>query len=178
MNKNNRGRQKPEHNINTRINHREVRIVGCIDEDLNGVKTLQEALGIAEKKGLDLIEINSLAKPPVCRVEDYTKFKYDLKKRERDLKKNQPKILLKEIKFGPNTGDHDFDFKMKNAEKFITQGHKVKATVQFRGRENSFRDRGELLLLKLAEKLGETARVESLPQMNGRQMTMFLSPKK
>lgn len=178
MNRNHKGRQKPSHNINTYIRHREVRIVGNSNEDLNGIKTLQEALELAKQEEVDLIEINAQAEPPICRLEQYTKFKYDLKKREKDLKKNQPKIQLKEIKFGPNTGDHDFDFKMKNAEKFLTQGHKVKASVQFRGRENRFRDRGELMLLKLAEKLAEKAKVETMPQMNGRQMTMFLSPKK
>lgn len=170
--------RKDKHRINEQVRHREVRIVGFGDDSIDGVRSSSDALKIAEERGLDLIEINATANPPVCKIADYSKFKYEQKKRDKELKKNQPKTQLKEIKFGPNTGDHDLEFKSRNAEKFLSQGHKVKAYVQFRGREHAHRERGELMLLRFAEKLSENGTVESMPQMQGRNMVMFLSPKK
>lgn len=125
-----------------------------------------------------MVEISPNADPPVCKIIDYKKFLYDQKKKQKELKSKQSKVVVKEIRFGPNTDDHDFNFKLKHAEKFITDGAKVKAYVFFKGRTIVFQDRGKILLLKLAQALEEIATVEQMPKMEGKRMIMFLAPKK
>lgn len=127
---------------------------------------------------LDLVEISPNANPPVCKIIDYKKFLYDQKKKQKEIKAKAVKVVVKEIRFGPNTDDHDFEFKLKHAEKFITEGSKVKAFVFFKGRTIVFKDRGEILLLKMAQALEEIATVESLPKLEGKKMIMMLAPKK
>jgi len=132
----------------------------------------------AQKMDLDLVEISPNAKPPVVRIIDYKKFLYDKKKKEKELKANQVKTVIKEIRFGPNTDDHDFDFKLRHAKKFLEEGSKVKAYVQFRGRTIVFKDRGELLLLRFLKELEDYGAAEALPKMEGRRMIVIVSPKK
>lgn len=127
---------------------------------------------------LDLVEISPKAEPPVCRIIDYQKFLYQQKKKMKEQKAKTQKVTVKEIRFGPNTDDHDYDFKLKHAEKFLSDGAKLKAFVFFKGRSILFKDKGEILLLKLAQDLEEYAKVEQLPKLEGKRMTMFLSPKK
>jgi len=127
---------------------------------------------------LDLVEISPNAKPPVCKIIDYKKFLYDQKKKQKEIKAKAQKIVVKEIRFGPNTDEHDFEFKVKHAEKFINEGAKVKAFVFFKGRTIVFKERGEILLLKMAQALEDIATVESLPKLEGKKMIMFLTPKK
>ena len=143
-----------------------------------GVYSLSQALQIADDLGLDLVEISPSATPPVCKVIDYKKFLYNQKKKQKEIKSKTSKVVIKEIRFGPNTDDHDFNFKLKHAEKFILDGAKVKAFVFFKGRSILFKEKGEILLLKLAQSLEETATVESMPKMEGKRMIMFLAPKK
>ena len=133
---------------------------------------------MADQAELDLVEISPNATPPVCKIIDYKKFLYDQKKKQKEIKSKAQKMVVKEIRFGPNTDDHDFDFKLKHAEKFIKEGAKVKAFVFFKGRTIIFKDRGQILLLKLAQALEEIATVESMPKMEGKRMIMFLAPKK
>lgn len=128
--------------------------------------------------GLDLVEISPKAKPPVCKILDYKKFLYDQKKRDKELKQKQQKVVVKEIRFGPNTDDHDFEFKLKHAKKFLSEGAKVKAYVFFKGRTIVFKERGEILLLKFAQELEEYATVEQLPKLEGKRMIMLFNPKK
>lgn len=142
-----------------------------------GVYDIQDALKIAEEQGLDLVEISPTADPPVCKVTDYSKFKYEQKKKQKEIKAKAQKTVLKEIRFGPNTDDHDFDFKLKHAINFLKEGAKVKAYVQFVGRTIVFKERGEILLLKFAQALEDCAKVDSLPQLEGKRMTLMLSPK-
>ena len=132
----------------------------------------------AEELGLDVVEISPNADPPVVRIVDYNKFLYQKKKREKELKANTTKVELKEIRFGPETGDHDFDFKVRHAKNFLTDGDKVKAYVQFRGRAIVFKDRGELLLLRFLKELEEYGTAEQLPRMDGKRMMVILTPKK
>lgn len=160
---------------NERIKSTEVRVVQS--GELDGVYNTEKALSKARQSGLDLVEINTNANPPVCRITELSKFKYEKRKREKENKDKTKSKPLKEIKFGPNTGEHDFDFKLNHARSFLGKGHKVKAYVQFKGREMSFREKGELILLKFAEKLTDEGKVEALPQMNGRKMFMTISPK-
>ena len=162
--------------INGRIKAPEVRLVG--DNIEQGVYSTREALKIAEDLELDLIEISPNAVPPVCKVLDYKKFLYEKKKRDKEMKSNSQKTVIKEIRFGPNTDEHDFEFKLKHAEKFLGDGAKVKAFVFFRGRTIVFKDRGEVLLLKLAQRLGEIGDIEQLPKLEGKRMIMFIAPKK
>jgi len=164
-----------EHRINGRIYALEVRLV--IDNAESQIVSLKEALKRAEDLELDLIEVVPNAKPPVCRIADYSKFLYDKKKREKEQKAKQIKVVIKEIRFTSNTDDHDFDFKAKHAEEFIKEGSKVKAYVQFRGRAIMFKERGELLLLKLGEHLQEIATIEQLPKLEGKRMFMMINPK-
>lgn len=138
--------------------------------------SLQEALRVAEGMEMDLVLIAPDAVPPVCRVVDYQKFLYQQRKHQREQKANAQKIVVKEIRFGPNTDDHDYDFKLKHAVNFLHEGAKVKAQVYFKGRSIVFKDQGEMLLLRLAKDLEAYARVEQLPQLDGKRMTMFLSP--
>jgi len=142
------------------------------------VYPVKKALAIAEEQGLDLVEISPNAKPPVVKVMDYKKFLYEQKKREKVMKAKASKVVVKEIRFGPNTDDHDYEFKKRNAEKFLKDGAKLKAFVFFKGRSIVFKDKGEILLLRLAQDLEELGKVEQMPKLEGKRMTMFLSPTK
>jgi translation initiation factor IF-3 len=176
-NPNFRGRriQEPEHKINQYITAAEVRLVG--DNIEMGVYKLREALKIAEEQELDLVEISPNAVPPVCKVVDYKKFLYEQKKKKKELKANAVKQEVKEIRFGPNTDDHDFDFKVKHAEKFLQEGNKVRAFVFFKGRSIVYKERGEVLLLQFAQRLQELGKVEQLPRLEGKKMFLLMSPK-
>jgi translation initiation factor IF-3 len=153
----------------------EVRLVG--DNVEVGVYPTQKALQIAQELGLDLVEISPQAVPPVCKAIDYNKFLYEKKKKEKEMKANAKQSEVKEIRFTPGTDDHDFDFKAKHAEKFLKEGNKVKCYVQFRGRAIMFQDRGEVLLLKFAERLAEVGALESMPKMEGKRMIAIFAPK-
>ena len=142
-----------------------------------GVYTLQQAMQKAEEIGLDLVEISPKADPPVCKIIDYKKFLYEQKKREKIMKAKASKVVVKEIRFGPNTDDHDYEFKKKHAEKFLKDGAKLKAYVFFKGRSIVYKDQGEILLLKLASELEEIGKVEQMPKLEGKRMTMFIAPK-
>jgi translation initiation factor IF-3 len=152
-----------------------IRLVG--DNVEQGIIDLETAIGYAQEQGLDLVEVSPKANPPVCKVIDYRKFLYDQKKKAKELKSTQAKTDIKEIRFGPNTDEHDVNFKLKHAEKFIEDGHKVRAYVFFRGRSIVFKERGELLLLQFAEKLQEVAKLEQMPKMEGKKMIIVLAPK-
>lgn len=143
-----------------------------------GVYPIAEALRIAEEQEADLVEISPNAVPPVCRVVDYSKFLYEQKKRQKAMKANATKVVVKEIRFGPQTDDHDYDFKKNHAIRFLQEGAKVKAYVFFKGRSIIFKEQGEILLLRLATDLEEYGKVDQLPKLEGKQMIMFLSPKK
>ena len=143
-----------------------------------GVYTLSKALEIAKEQEVDLVEISPNAKPPVCKAMDYKKFVYEQKKREKSLKSKATKVIIKEIRFGPNTDDHDYQFKKKHAEKFLNEGAKLKAFVFFKGRSIIYKDKGEILLLRLAQDLEDFGKVEQMPTLEGKRMTMFIAPKK
>lgn len=143
-----------------------------------GVYPLKQALSISEELGLDLVEISPNAEPSVCKVMDYKKFVYEQKKREKVMKAKASKVVIKEIRFGPNTDDHDYEFKKKHGEKFLKEGAKLKAYVFFKGRSIIYKDQGEILLLKLAQELEEFGKVEQMPKLEGKRMTMFIAPKK
>lgn len=143
----------------------------------NGVFPLSKALQISQAAGLDLVEIAPMAEPPVCKVIDYKKFLYEQKKKQKEIKAKATKIVVKEIRFGPNTDDHDFNFKKNHAQKFLEEGSKVKAFVLFRGRSILFKEKGELLLLKFAQELAEHGKVEQLPMLEGKKMLMVIAPK-
>ena len=164
------------HRINERIRVPEVRVVGEGIEQ--GVYPVAKAIQMAEELELDLVEISPNAKPPVCKIIDYKKFLYEQKKRQKELKAKQSKIVIKEIRFGPNTDDHDFQFKLNHAKKFLSEGSKLKAFVFFKGRSIVFKDRGEILLLKFAQELEEYGVVETMPDLQGKKMTMIINPKK
>ncbi len=166
---------EPEHRINERIRVPQVRLVG--DNVEPGIYPIQEALRIAQGLELDLVEISPNADPPVVKVIDYKKFLYEKKKKEKEMKANSKQSEVKEIRFTPGTDDHDFDFKSKHAEKFLKEGNKVKCYVQFRGRAIMFQDRGEVLLLKFAERLAEVGALESMPKMEGKRMIAVFAPK-
>ncbi len=169
------GRVEEPYKVNGKITAQEVRVVG---ENVEvGVYSITQALAIAKEQGLDLVEISPKADPPVCKVVDYSKFKYDQKKKQKEIKAKASKTVLKEIRFGPNTDDHDFNFKLKHAVNFLQDGAKVKAYVHFRGRTIVYKERGEILLLKFAQALEEYAKVEQLPKLEGKRMFLFLSPK-
>ena len=142
------------------------------------VYRLNEAINLAEEQGLDLVEISPKADPPVCKIIDYKKFLYQQKKKNKELKAKQSKVVVKEIRFGPNTDDHDFNFKLNHAKKFLGDGAKVKAFVFFRGRTIVFKERGEILLLKFATELEEHGVVEQMPKLEGKRMIMMINPKK
>ena len=161
--------------INQKITAREVRLVG--DNVEQGVYPTDQARKMAQDQNLDLVEISPTAVPPVCRVIDYSKFKYEQKKKTGELKAKQTKVVLKEIRFGPNTDDHDFDFKLKHAQEFLKEGAKIKAYVHFVGRSIVFKERGEILLLKFAQALEDLAKVEQLPKLEGKRMFLYLAPK-
>jgi len=141
------------------------------------VYPIREALFKAEELGLDLVEISPNADPPVCKIIDYKKFLYEQKKREKAMKAKASKVVVKEIRFGPNTDDHDYDFKKKHAEKFLKDGAKLKAYVFFKGRSIVYKEQGEILLLKLAQELEDIGKVEQMPKLEGKRMTMFIAPK-
>lgn len=167
--------KEPEHKINERIRATQVRLVG--DNVEVGVYSLQEALRIADQQELDLVEISPNADPPVCKVVDYKKFLYEQKKKKKEQKANTVKQEVKEIRFGPNTDEHDFEFKLKHAEKFLKEGNKVRAYVFFKGRAIVYKERGEVLLLQFAQKLQELGKVEQLPRLEGKKMFLLMSPK-
>ena len=174
-NPNFRKEQQQEHRTNRMIRIPEVRLVGEGIEP--GVYPTEKALAMAEAQGLDLVEISPNAVPPVCRIIDYKKFLYEKKRKEKEMKANSKQSEVKEIRFTPSTDEHDFDFKCKHAEKFLKEGDKVKAYVQFKGRAIMFKDRGELLLLKFAERLAETGVLEGMPKMEGKRMLVIFAPK-
>ena len=167
---------KDQHRINDRIRVPEVRLVG--ENVTEGVYSTREALRIAEDQELDLVEIAPMANPPVCRIIDYKKFVYQQKKKIKEQKAKAVKVTIKEIRFGPQTDDHDYNFKLKHAINFLKEGSKVKAFVFFRGRSILFKEQGEVLLLRFANDLEEYAKVESMPIMEGKRMSIMLSPKK
>ena len=138
---------------------------------------MQQAMAKSEELGLDLVEISPKADPPVCKIIDYKKFLYEQKKRDKAMKAKASKVVVKEIRFGPNTDDHDYEFKKKHAEKFLKDGAKLKAYVFFKGRSIVYKDQGEILLLRLASELEELGKVEQMPRLEGKRMTMFIAPK-
>lgn len=174
-----RGRRPEKENPN-RINHEitapMVRVVGENVEP-NLVIPIRQALAMAEQMELDLIEISPKADPPVCRIADYQKFLYQQKRKAKEIKAKQVKVVVKEIRFGPQTDDHDYNFKLKHAENFLNEGAKVKAYVVFRGRSIVFKEQGEILLLRFATDLEEFAKVEAMPRLDGKKMNMMLAPK-
>lgn len=152
-----------------------VRVVG---ENVKvDIYPIERAIQMAKDQSLDLVEISPKADPPVCKIIDYSKFKYEQKKKQKEIKANAAKTVVKEIRFGPNTEEHDFNFKLKHAQNFLKDGAKVKAYVHFVGRSIVFKERGEILLLKFAQALEEMGKVEQLPRLEGKRMTMFISPK-
>src|SRR5699024_758040 len=170
-------RKKEEtHRINKRIRAKKVRLVG--DNVEMDVYPIAKALEIARELGLDLVEISPNAKPPVVKAMDYKKFLYEQKKREKAMKANASKVVNKEIRFGPNTDDHDYEFKKNHAIRFLKDGAKLKAYVFFKGRSIVFKDKGEILLLRLAQDLEDYGKVERMPKLEGKRMTMFIAPKK
>jgi translation initiation factor IF-3 len=143
-----------------------------------GVYPLRKALSLSEEIGLDLVEISPKASPPVCKILEYKKFLYEQKKREKALKAKTSKIVIKEIRFGPNTDEHDYEFKKKHAEKFLKEGAKLKAFVFFKGRSIVFKEKGQILLLRLAQDLEQLGKVEQMPILEGKKMIIFIAPKK
>ena len=167
---------KGQHRINEQIRAKEVRIVG--DDMEPAVYPIAQALRMAEDREVDLVEISPNAQPPVCKLIDYSKFLYQLKKRQKEQKAKQVKVDVKEIRFGPQTDDHDYNFKLKHAIGFLQDGDKVKAYVFFKGRSILFKEQGEVLLLRFANDLEEYGKVDQMPVLEGKRMTIFLSPKK
>ncbi len=166
---------KNRYRVNGQIKSREVRVVS---DDGAEVMQTRQALNLARQQGVDLVEISPNAQPPVCRIIDYSKFLYQQKKRQKEIKQKQVKVEVKEIRFGPQTDDHDYNFKLKHAKQFLKEGNKVRAYVFFRGRSILFKEQGELLLLRFANDLEEYAKVEQLPRLEGKKMFLFLAPKK
>ena len=166
---------KNQYRVNGQIKSREVRVVSD-----NGAEVMptRQALDLARQQGVDLVEISPNAQPPVCRIIDYSKFLYQQKKRQKEMKQKQVKVEVKEIRFGPQTDDHDYNFKLKHAKEFLEEGNKVRAYVFFRGRSILFKEQGEVLLLRFANDLEEYAKVEQLPKLEGKKMFLFLAPKK
>lgn len=170
-----RHKDENELNINDEIRATQVRLVGDnIAEP--GVYSIAQAMKMADEKELDLVEISAKADPPVCKILDYQKYLYQQKKKAKEMKQNSTKIVIKEIRFGPNTDEHDFQFKLKHAQEFLNEGSKVKASVFFRGRSIQFADQGEKLLLRFAVELEEFGRAEHMPQLEGKRMIMMIAP--
>lgn len=169
-------KDKEPYAINERIRAREVRLVG--DNVVAGIYSIHEALRIAEEQELDLIEISPNAEPPVCKILDYQKYLYQQKKKLKEQKAKSTKVVVKEIRFGPQTDDHDYNFKLKHAQGFLKEGAKVKAYVFFRGRSILFKEQGEVLLLRFANDLEDIGKLEQMPVLEGKRMTIMLSPKK
>ncbi|HEY4539596.1 MAG TPA: translation initiation factor IF-3 [Faecalibacter sp.] len=168
--------KEDQHKINDKIDAPEVRVVGEGIEP--GVYPIAKALDLANEQGLDLVMISEKAVPPVCRVVEYKKFLYEQKKKEKELKAKQQKVVVKEIRFGPQTDDHDYEFKKRHAKAFLEEGSKLKAYVFFKGRSIIFKDQGEILLLRLAQELEEVGKVEQMPKLEGKRMIMMMGPKK
>ena len=166
---------KDQYRINGQIRVREVRVVS---DGGSEVMPTRKALDLARQQELDLVEISPNAQPPVCRIIDYSKFLYQQKKRQKEMKQKQVKVEVKEIRFGPQTDDHDYQFKLKHAREFLEEGNKVRAYVFCRGRSILFKDQGEVLLLRFANDLEEVAKVEQMPKLEGKKMFLFLAPKK
>lgn len=166
---------KNQYRVNEQIRVREVRIVG---EDGSEVIPTRKALDMAHQKGVDLVEISPNAQPPVCRLIDYSKFLYQQKKHQKEMKQKQVKVEVKEIRFGPQTDEHDYQFKLKHAREFLNEGNKVRAYVFFRGRSILFKEQGEVLLLRFANDLEEFGKVEQMPKLEGKKMFLYLAPKK
>ncbi|HEY0896652.1 MAG TPA: translation initiation factor IF-3 [Sphingobacteriaceae bacterium] len=168
-------KKEAEHNINEFIKAPQVRLVG--DNVEQGIFSLAEARAIAEEQELDLVEISPNANPPVCKVVDYNKFIYEQKKKLKEIKANAKQTVIKEIRFGPNTNEHDFQFKLKHAISFLENGEKVRAYVHFKGRAIVYKEQGEILLLKFAQALEEVGKVEQLPKLEGKRMFLIVGPK-
>jgi translation initiation factor IF-3 len=168
--------KEDKHRINEKIRVHEVRLVG--DNVEIGVYPIAKALELAQEQVMDLVEISPNADPPVCKIIDYKKFLYEQKKREKVLKAKTTKVVVKEIRFGPNTDDHDYDFKKKHAIKFLESGAKLKAFVFFKGRSIVYQDQGQILLLKLAQDVEDYGIVEQMPKLEGKRMIMLMAPKK
>ena len=168
-------KMKNKFRVNEQIRAKEVRIVG---DDGSSVVSVRQALEMAHQQGVDLVEISPNAQPPVCRLIDYSKFLYQQKKHQKEMKQKQVKVEVKEIRFGPQTDEHDYQFKLKHAIEFLNSGNKVRAYVFFKGRSILFKEQGEVLLLRFANDLEEIAKVEQLPKLEGKKMFLFLAPKK
>ncbi|MBO6187754.1 MAG: translation initiation factor IF-3 [Prevotella sp.] len=168
-------KMKNQYRINEQIRVREVRIVG---DGGSTVVPTRQAMDMAREQGVDLVEISPNANPPVCRLIDYSKFLYQQKKRQKEMKAKQVKVEVKEIRFGPQTDEHDYQFKLKHAKEFLEEGNKVRAYVFFRGRSILFKEQGEVLLLRFANDLEEYGKVESMPSLEGKKMFLYLAPKK
>jgi len=168
-------KKQNQYRTNEQIRVREVRIVG---ESGSTVMPTRQALDLARQQGVDLVEISPNAEPPVCRLIDYSKFLYQQKKRQKEMKAKQVKVEVKEIRFGPQTDEHDYQFKLKHAQEFLQDGNKVRAYVFFRGRSILFKEQGEVLLLRFANDLEEVGKVESMPSLEGKKMFLYLAPKK
>ncbi|NBX39008.1 MAG: translation initiation factor IF-3 [Flavobacteriia bacterium] len=168
--------EEDQHRINNKIIASEIRLV--MEGQEPQVMTVAAAIALADEQELDLVEISPNAKPPVCKIMDYRKFIYNQKRKQKELKAKQSKVVVKEIRFGPNTDDHDFNFKLSHAKKFLEEGSKVKAYVFFRGRTIVFKDRGEILLLKFAQELADVGIVEQLPKLEGKKMILMINSKK
>ena len=166
---------KNQYRINDQIRVREVRVVS---DDGSSVMPTKQAIELAHQRGEDLVEISPNAQPPVCRIIDYSKFLYQQKKKAKEMKQKQVKVEVKEIRFGPQTDEHDYNFKLKHAKEFLEEGNKVRAYVFFRGRSILFKEQGEVLLLRFANDLEEFGKVEQMPQLEGKRMIMFIAPKK
>ena len=166
--------KEDKHRINKKITSDELRLVG--DNVEIGVYKLSQALALANELNLDLVEISPKAVPPVCKIMDYKIFLYEQKKREKALKSKAAKVVVKEIRFGPNTDEHDYNFKKKHAEKFLNEGAKLKAFVFFKGRSIIFKEQGQILLLRLAQDLEKIGKVEQMPKLEGKRMIMFIAP--
>jgi translation initiation factor IF-3 len=167
---------QPAHKINNKITAKVVRVVG--DDIETAIISIQDALKLADKLELDLVEISPNADPPVCKIIDYQKFLYQQKKKQKEIKAKTAKVVVKEIRFGPNTDDHDYNFKLRHAIKFLEEGAKVRAYVFFKGRSILFKEQGEVLLLRFASDLEEYGKVEQLPRLEGKRMIISFSPKK
>ena len=168
-------KMKNQYRVNEQIHVREVRVVS---EDGSEVMPTRKAMDLARQQGVDLVEISPNAQPPVCRLIDYSKFLYQQKKRQKEMKQKQVKVEVKEIRFGPQTDEHDYQFKLKHAQEFLLEGNKVRAYVFFRGRSILFKEQGEVLLLRFANDLEEYGKVESMTALEGKKMFLYLAPKK
>ncbi len=173
--KNDKNRLKNQYRVNEQIHIREVRLVSDSGSE---VMPTRKALDMARQQGVDLVEISPNAQPPVCRLIDYSKFIYQQKKRQKEMKQKQAKVDIKEIRFGPQTDEHDYQFKLKHAQEFLSDGNKVRAYVFFRGRSILFKEQGEVLLLRFANDLEEYGKVEQMPKLEGKKMFLYLAPKK